>query len=196
MKDDQLILASASPRRRELLERVGLRFTVHAADVDETLVPGLTAREQVVRLSRIKAEAVAKTAPEGSVILSADTVVVLDGSILGKPKDPPEARNMLQALSGRSHLVLTGVSVLRGDHLETHCEETKVHLRPLSEAEIASYVATGEPMDKAGAYGIQGYAALFVSHLEGDYYNVMGLPLCAVGQMLRRAGIPLLEADV
>ena len=193
MNDYQLILASGSPRRRELLERVGLRFTVAPADVDETLVPGLSPREQVMRLSRIKAEAAARSAPEGSVILTADTVVVLEDAILGKPKDPADARRMLKALSGRHHHVLTGVTVRSGERTETHCEETEVYLRPLSDGEIDAYIATGEPMDKAGAYGIQGYASLFVEKLSGDYYNVMGLPLCAAALMLRRAGIPVLE---
>lgn len=189
----KLILASGSPRRRELMERMGLTFSVQAADVDETLVPGLTAREQVVRLSRIKAQAVAETAGEGAVIVAADTVVVLDGIILGKPKDRQDAKKMLRAFSGRSHHVLTGMTVLGPGGMECHCEGTEVYFRPLSQGEIDAYIATGEPMDKAGAYGIQGYAALFVEKLAGDYYNVMGLPVCALGQMLRRAGVPVLE---
>lgn len=189
----KLILASGSPRRRELMERMGLTFSVQAADVDETLVPGLTAQEQVVRLSRIKAQAVAETAGEGAVIVAADTVVVLDGIILGKPKDRQDAKKMLRAFSGRSHHVLTGMTVLGPGGMECHCEETEVYFRPLSQGEIDAYIATGEPMDKAGAYGIQGYAALFVEKLAGDYYNVMGLPVCALGQMLRRAGVPVLE---
>lgn len=194
MNCNKLILASGSPRRRELLERIGLKFTIQAANVDETLLPGISAREQVMRLSRIKAQAVADTQNEQTVILSADTVVVLDGTILGKPKDAADAKKMLTALSGRSHLVLTGVTVWSGSGIETHCEETEVFLRPMTEAEIGAYIATGEPMDKAGAYGIQGYAALFVEKLVGDYYNVVGLPLCATALMLRRAGISVLEA--
>ena len=189
----KLILASGSPRRRELMERMGLQFEVRAADADETLVPGLSAQEQVVRLSRIKAEAVARTLTEEAVIVAADTVVVLDGIILGKPKDQADAKRMLTAFSGRCHHVLTGLTVLGPKGVETHCEETEVHFRPLSEGEIDRYIATGEPMDKAGAYGIQGYAALFVEKLAGDYYNVMGLPVCALGLMLRRAGVPVLE---
>ena len=196
MNEYNLILASGSPRRRELLERIGLRFTVQAADVDERLLPGLSAGEQVMRLSRRKAEAVAAGQPQEAVILSADTVVVLDGAILGKPADAAEAKEMLSALSGRSHLVLTGVTVRRGENEQTHCEETEVRFRPLSETEIDAYIATGEPMDKAGAYGIQGYASVFVEKIVGDYFNVVGLPLCASAQMLRRAGIPLLEAQV
>lgn len=189
----KLILASGSPRRRELLERMGLQFEVRAADADETLVPGLTAQEQVVRLSKLKAQAVAPLFDQETVIVAADTVVVLDGVILGKPKDPGDAKKMLTAFSGRCHHVLTGMTVLGPAGLESHCEETEVYFRPLSEAEIDAYIATGEPMDKAGAYGIQGYAALFVEKLVGDYYNVMGLPVCALGQMLRRAGVPVLE---
>ena len=196
MNEYNLILASGSPRRRELLERIGLRFTVQAADVDERLLPGLSAGEQVMRLSCRKAEAVAAGQPQEAVILSADTVVVLDGAILGKPADAAEAKEMLSALSGRSHLVLTGVTVRRGENEQTHCEETEVRFRPLSETEIDAYIATGEPMDKAGAYGIQGYASVFVEKIVGDYFNVVGLPLCASAQMLRRAGIPLLEAQV
>lgn len=189
----KLILASGSPRRRELMERMGLQFEVKAADADETLVPGLSAQEQVVRLSQIKAQAVAGTLTEEAVIVAADTVVVLDGTILGKPRDAADAKKMLMAFSGRCHHVLTGLTVLGPKGAESHCEETEVYFRPLSEGEIDRYIATGESMDKAGAYGIQGYAALFVEKLAGDYYNVMGLPVCALGLMLRRAGVPVLE---
>ncbi len=194
MNNYNLILASGSPRRKELLERIGLTFTVHPAAADETLIPGLTPQEQVERLSRIKAHAVGEYHPENAVILSADTVVVRDGSILGKPTDSADAEQMLLSLSGRSHLVLTGVTVRTNSRVQTHCEKTEVHFRPLNRTEIRAYIATGEPMDKAGAYGIQGYASLFVDKLVGDYYNVVGLPLCATAQMLRTAGIPILEA--
>ena len=194
----ELILASASPRRRELLSRMGLAFTVMAAEADETLLPGLSPQEQVVRLSAIKAQAVRDVLEcrPGQVIVSADTVVVLDGNILGKPRDKAQAAQMLSALSGREHLVLTGVTVLTENGPQSLCEETRVFFRPLAPAEISAYIETGEPMDKAGAYGIQGYGALFVEKLIGDYYNVMGLPLCALGQMLRAAGIPILEATL
>lgn len=194
----ELILASASPRRRELLSRLGLDFTVMAAQADETLLPNLTPQEQVVHLSKIKALAVREQLEPrpGQVILSADTVVVLDEKILGKPKDSVQAEAMLSALSGRSHLVLTGVTVWTQQGLRQICEETQVFFRSLTPDEITAYVQTGEPMDKAGAYGIQGFGALFVEKLIGDYYNVMGLPLCTVGQMLRQAGIPILEAAV
>lgn len=191
MEQYKLILASGSPRRRELLERMGLRFTVHPADVDESLVPGLSPREQVMRLSRIKAEAAAREEKDG-VILSADTVVVLDGTILGKPRDSADAEEMLRALSGRSHLVLTGITVGRGGAGETRCEETEVFLRPLGREEIRRYVATGEPMDKAGAYGIQGLGGLLVEGIRGDYSNVVGLPVCRLGQMLKVFGVDCL----
>lgn len=189
----KLILASGSPRRRELMERMGLQFEVRAADADETLVPGLSAQEQVVRLSRIKAEAVARTLTEEAVIVAADTVVVLDGIILGKPKDQADAKRMLTAFSGRCHHVLTGLTVLGPKGVETHCEETEVHFRPLSEGEIDRYIATGEPMDKAGAYGIQGLGSLLVSGIDGDYFNVMGLPVYRLGRILAQFGLDLLE---
>ena len=194
----ELILASASPRRRELLSRLGLEFAVLAAQADETLLPSLSPREQVIRLSAIKAQAVreALESRPGQVIVSADTVVVLDNAILGKPKDTAQAAEMLRALSGRTHLVLTGVTVLTEDGPRQLCEETQVFFRPLRETEITAYIRTGEPMDKAGAYGIQGYGALFVEKLIGDYYNVMGLPLCALGRLLREASIPILEATL
>ncbi len=194
MQTKPFILASASPRRRELLERIGLHFTIEAADTDETLVPGLSPAEQVMRLSRNKACAIAARHPEDPVILSADTVVVLEDTILGKPADADDARRMLHALSGRTHHVLTGVTVLQGSHCQTRCEVTEVHFAALSDAEIDAYVATGEPLDKAGAYGIQGYAAVFATGISGDYYNVMGLPLHTAAKMLRQAGIPVLEA--
>ena len=194
MQQYDLILASASPRRRELLERIGLRFAVEAADADETLIPGLSAKNQVMRLSRIKADAVAALHSGEPVILSADTVVVLDGKILGKPADEEDARHMLKSLSGRTHHVLTGITVRRGMYQDTRCEETEVRFGPLSDNEIDSYIATGEPMDKAGAYGIQGLASVFVAGISGDYYNVMGLPLHTCAAMLRQAGIPVLEA--
>lgn len=189
----KLILASGSPRRRELLTQMGLSFTVHPSHIDETLEPGLTPRQQVERLSLRKARDVSASLGADTVVLSADTVVVLDGHILGKPADEADARAMLHSLSGRSHLVLTGVTVIGPKGTETHCEETEVFFRVLSFREIDAYIATGEPMDKAGAYGIQGYAALFAEKLMGDYYNVVGLPVCQVGKMLRRAGIGLLE---
>lgn len=186
----ELILASQSPRRRELLAQMGLCFTVHAADIDETMDPGLPAGQEVARVSRAKALAVAR-GPE-DVVIAADTVVVCQGKILGKPHTPERAVEMLELLSGRDHQVLTGCTVLRGETVLSHLETTHLYFRPLSAEEIAAYVATGEPLDKAGAYGIQGLGGLFVRRLEGDYYNVMGLPLCALTGLLRQVGVPVL----
>lgn len=186
----ELILASQSPRRRELLAQMGLRFTVHAADIDETMDPGLPAGQEVARVSRAKALAIAR-GPE-DVVIAADTVVVCQGKILGKPHTPERAVEMLKLLSGRDHQVLTGCTVLRGETVLSHLETTHLYFRPLSAEEIAAYVATGEPLDKAGAYGIQGLGGLFVRRLEGDYYNVMGLPLCALTGLLRQVGVPVL----
>ena len=188
----ELILASQSPRRRELLARLGLSFRVLAADIDETMDPGRAAFQEVARLSAGKAAAVAASAPEDSVIVAADTVVVLEGKILGKPRDKADAARMLQDLSGRDHQVMTGLTVRRGPVVQTDTVVTHVHFRPLDHREVAAYVASGEPMDKAGAYGIQGLASIFVDRLDGDYYNVMGLPLCRLCRMLRAVGVEVL----
>lgn len=186
-----IILASASPRRQELLTQIGLSFTVQAADIDESQFADHSPGDLVEALSRKKAETVGATAPEGSLIIAADTVVVLDGAILNKPRDEKDAVAMLTALSGRSHEVFTGLSILDTASrrlLSTH-EITSVRFRPLSPEEIALYVQSGEPMDKAGAYGIQKLGALFVSAIVGDYFNVVGLPICRLGQLLDRFGI-------
>ena len=180
----QLILASASPRRKELLGLYGIPFTVRAADIDETMDPDKPPFDEVARLSREKALAVPRE-PE-DVVVAADTIVVCDGIVLGKPRDEAHAIEMLSLLSGRAHQVMTGCTVLRGQKDDTFTEVTDIHFRPLSPGEIRRYVATGEPMDKAGAYGIQGGAALFCQRMEGDYYNVMGLPVCALGQVLKQ----------
>ena len=180
----QLILASPSPRRKELLGLYGIPFTVRAADIDETMDPDKPPFDEVARLSREKALAVPRE-PE-DVVVAADTIVVCDGIVLGKPRDEAQAIEMLSLLSGRAHQVMTGCTVLRGQKDETFTEVTDIHFRPLSPGEIRRYVATGEPMDKAGAYGIQGGAALFCQRMEGDYYNVMGLPVCALGQVLKQ----------
>ena len=179
-----LILASASPRRRELVGLYHIPFEIRAADIDETMDPGKAPFDEVARISRLKALA----APHdvGDVVIAADTIVVCDGRVLGKPHSEAEAVSMLQLLSGRDHQVMTGVTVLRGARAETFTEVTDIHFRELSEKEIRAYVATGEPMDKAGSYGIQGGAALFCSHMVGDYYNVMGLPVCRLGEVLRK----------
>ena len=189
----QLILASGSPRRRQLLEQIGLTFTVRASDADERVVPGLSPAEVVEVLSARKGEAVAAGAAPGDLILAADTVVSLDGAILGKPQDREEAVSMLTSLSGRTHQVYTGVTLIRDGVRRTEHEVTAVTFRSLSPEEIAAYVSTGEPMDKSGAYGIQGLGALLAERLEGDYFNVMGLPLCRLGRMLSRFGVRPLE---
>ena len=180
----KLILASASPRRKELLGLFRIPFEIRAADIDETMDPEKAPFDEVGRVSLLKALAAAHSDQE--VVIAADTIVVCEGKVLGKPKDEEDAVSMLTLLSGRDHQVMTGVTVLRGERAETVTEVTDIHFRPLSEKEIRAYVATGEPMDKAGSYGIQGGAALFCSHMVGDYYNVMGLPVCRLGEMLRR----------
>ena len=186
-----LILASASPRRQELLKVFGLPFTVRVADIDETMDPSLPPYDEVGRVSRAKALAIPRNADD--VIIAADTVVVCEGKTLGKPRDEEDAKAMLRLLSGRDHQVMTGCTVLCGDRCETFTEVTNIHFRDLSETEIARYVASGEPMDKAGSYGIQGGAALFCTHMVGDYYNVMGLPLCRLGLVLRQTVPELME---
>ncbi len=187
----KLILASRSPRRSELLARLGLDFQIEAADIDETMDPAKPVFDEVARTSRKKAEAVQAT--PNDVVIAADTVVVLDGRTLGKPGDEAGAVRMLHLLSGRSHEVMTGLTVRKGDEFQSATTVTGVHFRRLSEQEIEAYVKTGEPLDKAGAYGIQGLASIFVDRLEGDYYNIMGLPLCPLAAMLRKAGIPILN---
>ena len=179
----RLILASASPRRKELLGLFRIPFTVRVADIDESLDPEKTPFEEVARVSRRKALATQRESDD--VVVAADTIVVCEGRVLGKPHSPEEAVRMLTLLSGRDHQVMTGVTVIRGERAKTVTEVTDIHFRTLSEKEILAYVATGEPMDKAGGYGIQGGAALFCSHMVGDYYNVMGLPVCRLGEMLR-----------
>ncbi len=169
-----LILASQSPRRRELMKLITTDFIATAADVDETLPENITPDKAVLYLSKIKAEPFVK---DGDIVIGADTVVSLDGIILGKPKDIEDARNMLRLLSGKCHSVFTGYTVMTPQQCVSCCVETKVHFYPLSEAEIDRYLATGEPFDKAGAYGIQGYGSLLVESIEGDYFNVVGLPV-------------------
>ena len=189
-----IILASASPRRRELLERIGVTdFAVWAPNVDESVEPGLSPAAMVETLSLRKARAAAQNFGPDDLILAADTVVALDGAVLGKPQDEDDAFAMLSALSGRENRVYTGVTVLRGGRAVTRHEETAVTFRELSPDEIRGYIATGEPMDKAGAYGIQGVGALLVSGIRGDYSNVMGLPLFRLGQILSGFGLDLLR---
>ena len=178
----EVILASQSPRRRELLGLFNLPFVIRVADIDETMDAACQPCEEVSRVSRQKALAVSRN--EDDIVIAADTIVVCSGRVLGKPHTPKEAEEMLTLLSGRDHQVMTGVTVARGEKVQSTTEITDIHFRPLSKKEIAAYVATGEPMDKAGAYGIQGGAALFAEKMVGDYYNVMGLPVCKLRQML------------
>ena len=186
-----LILASASPRRKELLQLFHIPFTIRVADIDETMNPGGSAFDEVARVSRLKALAVQPAADE--IVIAADTIVVCEGKILGKPPSEAEAVQMLQLLSDRDHRVMTGCTVLFGDRCETFTEVTDLHFRKLSSQEILRYVATGEPMDKAGAYGIQGGAALFCQRMVGDYYNVMGLPLCRLYEVLKAVAPEVME---
>ena len=187
----QLILASGSPRRKELLGLFGIPFTIRAADIDETMDAAKAPFDEVARVSRLKALAAPRE--EDDLVIAADTIVVCNGTVLGKPHSQEEATAMLRLLSGRDHQVMTGCTLVRGDMLETFTEVTDLHFRPLSEGEIARYVDSGEPMDKAGAYGIQGGAALFCEKIVGDYYNVMGLPVCRLGQALRKIAPEIME---
>ena len=181
----RIILASQSPRRRELLAQMGLsRFVVRPALGEELADPSLPPAGLVEALSRRKAEEVAARSDPGDLVIAADTVVAIDGQILGKPRDEAHAREMLTLLSGREHVVYTGVTVCREGELLTRHEATRVRFRPLSPGEIDAYTASGEPMDKAGAYGIQGLGALLVEGITGDYFNVVGLPVCLLGRML------------
>ena len=192
---NKIILASQSPRRRQLLEQIGLEdFTILVPDADESYDETATPQEIVSSICRKKAIAARELAKDDeAIIITADTMVFLDGLRLGKPRSEAEAMEMLRSLSGRTHQVCTGVTVCRGETLDTRCETTGVVFRPLTDTEILSYVRSGEPMDKAGAYGIQGKAALFVSGIDGDYFNVMGLPLHLLGQLLSGFGVELFE---
>ena len=180
----RVILASQSPRRRELLGLFRIPFEVQVADIDETMDPDLPAMEAVKQVCRRKAMAI-HPENDDDVVIAADTIVVIGNEILGKPQSPDHARQMLRRLSGQVHQVMTGVAIRRGSQCSIHTEVTDVTFRALTDTEIDAYIATGEPMDKAGAYGIQGGAALFCEKLCGDYYNVMGLPVCRLHTMLK-----------
>ena len=185
----ELILASSSPRRQELLREIGIGFQVHAANINEDRISGEIPALYARRLAREKAEAVAAHYPL-SYVLGADTIVVVDGEVLGKPKDPADALRMLRLLSGRGHEVMTAVSLVApGTLAETRASTTKVYFRELAEDEIQRYVAGGEPMDKAGAYAIQGGASRWADRIEGEFSNVVGLPLSLVTDMLRANGL-------
>jgi septum formation protein len=185
-----LVLASASPRRRELLTQAGYDFTVHAAHIPEDPLLDENPIAYVTRLARQKAEAVFSQIsskappPPDVVVLGADTTVTLDSQILGKPESPTDAARMLRLLSGRTHRVITGVAVITATRTEVAAEVTAVRFHTLSDQEIAAYIATGEPMDKAGAYAIQGRAARWIPRIEGCYFNVVGLPIALVAALL------------
>jgi septum formation protein len=183
-----LVLASASPRRQELLRNAGIPFEVQPAYIAEDPLPGEAAKVYAERLAREKALSVAGQRPHDCV-LGADTVVVVDGQILGKPSDAADAARMLRLLSGREHQVITGVCLVVGGQWSVASETTSVTMSEISEKEITGYVASGEPMDKAGGYAIQGIASRWIPRIEGDYSNVVGLPVAAVWRMLRQAGV-------
>jgi septum formation protein len=190
-----LILASASPRRRELLTQAALSFTTEAADLNEDPLPDEAAAAYVQRLAVEKAQAVwkrhqaAETGSDPLIVLGADTVVVSEGNILGKPANAADARRMLQLLSGRTHAVLTGLAVVTRKGVKSEVEITQVTFNVLRDAEIDQYVASGEPLDKAGAYAIQGYAARWIPRIEGCYFNVVGLPIARTIALLAEAGL-------
>jgi septum formation protein len=183
-----LVLASASPRRQELLRNAGITFEVQPAHIPEDPLPGEAAKDCAERLAREKALAVARQRPH-DVVLGADTVVVVDDQLLGKPSDAADAARMLRMLSGRKHQVITGVCLVVNGHPSVASETTLVTVSEITEKDIADYVASGEPMDKAGAYAIQGIASRWIPRIEGDYGNVVGLPVALVYGMLRQAGV-------
>jgi len=183
-----IVLASGSPRRRQLLEMIGLEFRVVPPEVDESLGPAEQAEGYVTRLAREKATTVAGR-ERGAVVLAADTTVVLRGTIFGKPANPEEAAEMLRQLEGRKHQVMTAVAVALDGRVEHALDVTDVTFRPLTDAQIAAYVATGEPLDKAGAYAIQGKGAALVEGIRGDFFGVMGLPLRLALELLERFGV-------
>lgn len=190
-----LVLASASPRRRELLAQIALPCVVDPASIDETRLPGEAPEAYVRRLALEKARVVAARHP-GAPVLAADTTVVLEKQVLNKPRDLAEAEAMLRRLAGRTHAVHTGIAVLWHEEERSHVETTAVTFTSIPEEELAAYLATGDSLDKAGAYGIQGYAARWVQRIEGDFFNVMGLPLAATVLLLRRAGPESLVTEV
>jgi septum formation protein len=191
-----LILASGSPRRHELLSQAGLTFTVVAAGINEDLMPNESAAAYVQRLAEEKAQAVwnahssSDNPDDPLIVVGADTCVVCDGYILGKPVDTADARRMLELLSGRTHAVLTGLAVVAANRIVRDLEITQVTFNCLNDAEIAQYITSGEPLDKAGAYAIQGYAARWIPRIEGCYFNVVGLPIARTVAMLAEAQAP------
>jgi septum formation protein len=184
----RIVLASQSPRRRDLLALIGIPHTVRPADIDESVLPGEHPLQYVERLARAKADRIVSFEPE-ALVIAADTIVVIDDRILNKPTDRSDARQMLGTLQGRTHQVYTAVCVAWGPRMAAAIEPVAVRFRPLSGVEIEAYIATGEPMDKAGAYGIQGYGATIVDRVEGDFFAVMGLPLVRLVALLREVGL-------
>ena len=185
----KIVLASGSPRRQELLQRIGITdFDVRVPQTEESYPAGLSPRETVEYISREKSDAAAALCTPEEIVITADTMVFLDEARLGKPVDEPDLR-MLTALQGRRHTVCTGVTVRRGNEILTESEATDVYFRPATEAELRGYIRTGEPMDKAGAYGVQGLGALLVERLDGDFFNVMDLPVLRLSRMLERFGV-------
>lgn len=182
----RVILASASPRRRELMTLIGIPHEVRPADIDETYLPGETPRGHALRLAREKAQRIAE--PD-AVVVGSDTIVVIDGEVLGKPRDDDDAARMLERLSGQSHTVITAVAVSWNGRVLAEAESVEVTFRPLTDQEIRDYIATREPMDKAGAYGIQGFGATIVARVDGDYFAVMGLPLQRMVALMRELGL-------
>lgn len=190
----KIVLASGSPRRQELLCRMGITdFTVRVPEVEESYPAGLSPEETVCYISREKSDAARLLCDENELIITADTMVFLDDKRLGKPKDEAQALEMLTALAGRRHTVCTGVTVRRGDVILTRAQSTDVYFRPATERELRAYIRTGEPMDKAGAYGVQGKGSLLVRRIDGDFFNVMGLPVEMLAEMLKTFEIDLLE---
>ena len=188
-----IVLASGSPRRQELLRNIGVtEFDIRVPRTEENFPAGLTPQQVVAYISREKADAASKLCTPEEIVITADTMVFLDEARLGKPADEADALRMLTALQGRRHTVCTGVTVRQGNHILTESEATGVFFRPAAESELRAYIATGEPMDKAGAYGVQGKGALLVERLEGDFFNVMGLPVLRLSRMLAQFGVKLL----
>jgi len=188
MISPRVILASASPRRRELLDLVGIAHDVQPADIDETYRDGEEAAAHAERLAREKGERIAAQHPE-AIVISADTIVLVDGLVLGKPRDEAEAARMLSMLSGQTHVVLTAVAVMYRGHMRSGVESVRVTFRTLDFERIGAYIATAEPMDKAGAYGIQGFGATLVERIDGDYFAVMGLALARMVDLLQEIGV-------
>ena len=188
-----IILASGSPRRKELLEMLGVKeLKIIPAKGEESAPAGLEPGELVMALAAQKGREVKELCAADDVIIAADTIVWHDGGVYGKPRSAEHAKEMLRSLQGRAHQVYTGVCVIRGDSELRRYNMSHVRFRPMSEEEIDAYVATGEPMDKAGAYGAQGKGAIFVEGIDGDFFNVMGLPLCTLGEMLKMQGVRVL----